>query len=115
MTLEDIKSICLSLPGAALSVKWGDDQCYVVAEKMFAAHGAGGDEVSFKCSDDAFRMLTESGTAAPAKYLARAKWVSAKLDAFPKEEWRARLAAAYAEVRAKLPKKTQGALGPFDG
>ena len=106
MTLDEIKAHCLSLPGAEHSVKWGDDQVYTVAEKMFA--------VSFKCTDDAFEMLTEAGVAEPARYLARAKWVTAKLDAMPDEEWRARRTAAYTAVRSKLTKKAQAALPPFE-
>ncbi|MEO0982159.1 MAG: MmcQ/YjbR family DNA-binding protein [Pseudomonadota bacterium] len=114
MTLQEIADHCLALPGAELSIKWGDDHCYTVGEKMFAAHGVSSDAISFKCTPDAFEMLTESGAAEPAKYLARAKWVTAKLGAMPKEELAARLTAAYGVVRSSLTKKLQATLPPFD-
>ncbi len=114
MTPDEIKAHCLSLPDAAYSLKWGDDHCYTIAEKMFCAHGPDGKGLSFKCSEDAFEMLIESGVAEPARYLARAKWVTVKPGAVPNNELKARLTDAYRIVRAKLPKKTQGLLAPFD-
>lgn len=114
MTGDEIRAHCLSLPGAELSVKWGDDQVYTIGTKMFAAHGTSGDSLSFKCSEDAFQMLTESGVATPAKYLARAKWVSMKMDAVPDKELKARLEVAYGIVRAKLTKKLQAELPAYE-
>ena len=113
MTREEIKTFCLSLPGAELSVKWGDDTVFSIGLKMFVAHGSSGDSLSFKCSDDAFQMLTESGVATPAKYLARAKWVSMPMDAISKDELEQRLEMAYAIVRAKLTKKLQAELPAY--
>ena len=113
MTPAAVKKHCLSLPGAELSIKWGDDHCYVIAEKMFAAHGPKGEGLSFKCSPDAFEMLVESGAATPARYLARAKWVTVEKGAMPDKELKARLTEAYALVRAKLTKKKQAELPPF--
>ena len=59
MTPAAIRKHCLSLPGAKLSIKWGDDQCYTIGEKMFAAHGPKGEGLSFKCSPDVFDMLID--------------------------------------------------------
>mgnify|MGYP005838443431 CR=1 FL=1 len=113
MTPAQISKHCLSLPGAELSIKWGDDHCYVVAQKMFAAHGSTGEGLSFKCSSDAFTMLVESGLAIPAKYLARAHWVTVNRTALPASELKQRLTQAYAIVRSGLPRKVQAALPPF--
>jgi predicted DNA-binding protein (MmcQ/YjbR family) len=112
MTPAAIRRHCLSLPGAELSVKWGDDQCYVIGGKMFAAHGPKGEGLSFKCTPDGFAMLTESGVATPARYLARAHWVTIVPGAMPGSELKQRLSQAYAIVRAGLPKKVQAALPP---
>ncbi|MEO1100641.1 MAG: MmcQ/YjbR family DNA-binding protein [Pseudomonadota bacterium] len=114
MTPDEIKAHCLSLPDAACSLKWGDDHCYTIAEKMFCAHGPDGKGLSFKCTPDAFEMLVESGVAEPAKYLARAKWVTVQVEAVPDDELKARLTQAYTIVRSKLPKKTQSLLAPFE-
>ena len=41
MTPAEIKAHCLSQPGAAHVVQWGDTQVFKVAEKMFAAQAKG--------------------------------------------------------------------------
>lgn len=69
MTPEAFDKACLGLPGATLSVQWGDDHVFKVGGKMFAVRGTGvtlGGGISFKASDVAFEVLTESGRAAPA-------------------------------------------------
>ncbi len=115
MTLDEVRHHCLALPGAEVVEQWGDDQVYKIAGKMFAAHAATGYELSFKCSPEAFDMLVESGAGTPSRYLARAKWVTAKLDALPDEELAARLVQAYSIVRKGLTKKLQAQLPPFGG
>lgn len=113
MTPAALRAHCLSLPGAECVVQWGDDQIYKVAGKMFAATDAACTKVSFKCSDEAFLVLTESGMAIPAPYLARAKWVQVTPKALPAAELGQRLTQAYAIVRSGLTKKAQAALPPF--
>jgi predicted DNA-binding protein (MmcQ/YjbR family) len=113
MTPAELRRHCLSLPGAECVVQWGDDQIYKIAGKMFAGTDVAGLKVSFKCSDEAFHVLTESGAAIPAPYLARAKWVQLETASMPAEELSQRLTQSYALVRSALPKKTQAALPPF--
>ena len=115
MTPAGVRKHCLSLPGAECMVQWGDDQIYKVAGKMFAATDAACRRISFKCSDEAFHVLVESGTGRPAPYLARAKWVEVGPDALPEDGLRQRITQASAIVRSKLTKKLQAALPPFDG
>lgn len=113
MTLDEIESVCLALPGASLSIKWGDHRVYVVAEKMFAMlSGPGGPQhLSFKVSDIAFDLLTQRDGVIPAPYLQRAKWVRLEtLDALDAEELTARLAEAHRLIVAKLPKRLRPAL-----
>lgn len=106
---------CLSLPGAECMVQWGDDQIYKVAGKMFAATDSACTRISFKCSDEAFHVLVESGVGEPAPYLARAKWVQVLPDAMPDAELRQRVTQAYAIVRSNLTRKLQSSLPPFPG
>jgi predicted DNA-binding protein (MmcQ/YjbR family) len=112
MTPEAFDAVCLALPGATLSIQWGDDHVFKVADKMFAVRAAGGDSFSFKASDVAFNVLTESGRAKPAPYLARAQWVwfadMAGEDETEVTDW---LATAHGLVASKLPRKTRAALG----
>ena len=112
MTPKPVEATALALPGAALSIQWGDDRVYKVGGKMFAAmSGAKAPTLSFKCTDLAFEMLTERAGVIPAPYLARAKWVQlVKLAAMDGAEIKERLAEAHRIVAAKLPKKIRDAL-----
>ena len=107
MTPKQVEAAALALPGAALSIQWGDDRVYKVGGKMFAAMG--GDKapsLSFKATDLSFEMLTERDGIIPAPYMARAKWVQlTTLKAMDDKELKERLAEAHRLVVAKLPKK----------
>jgi len=115
MSPEAFDRACLALPGATLSIQWGDDHVSKVGGKMFAVRGSGvtlGGGVSFKASDLAFEVLTETGRAAPAPYLARAKWVHfpdlAALDADETADW---VKTAHGLIAAKLTRKARADLG----
>jgi predicted DNA-binding protein (MmcQ/YjbR family) len=72
----DIGRICLALPGVTLDHPFGEHHdAYRIGGKMFAIVGDQG-ELSFKVSEIAYEVLTETGRALPAPYLARAKWVN---------------------------------------
>lgn len=112
MTPEAFDKACLALPGASLSIQWGDNHVFKVGGKMFAVRGAAGDSFSFKASDVAFEVLTEAGRARPAPYLARSRWVwfadMAAEDDAEVCDW---LATAHGLVAAKLTRKARAALG----
>ena len=112
MTRDELHAAAMALPGATLDIKWGDDHCYCVGGKMFAATDGAYTGLSFKASDIAFEALTESGQASPAKYLARAKWVTledlAAQDAAEVADW---MATAHGLVAAKLSRKQRAELG----
>ncbi len=111
MTPAAFEKAALALPGATLSVQWGDDRVYKVGGKMFAVLAGESEKrkrCSFKCSDLSFELLTKKKGIVPAPYLARAKWVMLEnLRALPDAEITARLAEAHRLVFDKLPKKTQ--------
>jgi predicted DNA-binding protein (MmcQ/YjbR family) len=102
-----------ALPAVTMDIKWGADQVYTVGGKMFAVISVEDPpRLSFKANDLAFEMLTETGVAIPAPYMARAKWVQLKtLDALPDAEVTAYLAQAHALIAAKLTRKTRTELG----
>ena len=114
MTPAAFRKHCLSLAGAECVERWGDDQVYKIAGKMFTATDKAFNRISFKCSDEAFHVLTESGAAIPAPYLARAKWVQVTATALLDAELRQRVRQAYAIVRSGLAKKVQSSLPPFE-
>ncbi len=112
MDRAGIKRLCLSLPAATLDHPFGEDHdAYRVGGKMFCMVGAQGG-VSFKVSDIAYEVLTETGHARPAPYLARAKWVNLADPAdWPDDELADHLATAHAIIAGKLTKKTRQDLG----
>ncbi|THD65493.1 MmcQ/YjbR family DNA-binding protein [Phenylobacterium sp.] len=115
MTPAALDKAALALPGAELSIKWGDDRCYVVGGKMFAAADGAAASLSLKVSDIAFEALTETGRAKPAPYAARFKWVQFDdLAALDDAEVVDLLARAHALIAGKLPKKQRAALGLAD-
>ena len=111
MTPEGVDAWCLSLPAATMTIQWEVDQVYKVGGKMFAVLGPGG-TLSFKASDIAFEMLSESGAARPAPYMARAKWVFLDdLGSMADADLQDYLKTAHALTAAKLTLKLQRALG----
>ena len=112
MDRAGVGRVCLALPGATLDHPFGDHHdAYRIGGKMFAMVGESGG-VSFKVSDIAYEVLTESGHARPAPYLARAKWVNlGTLDAWPDDELAVHLKTAHAIVAGKLTKKARRDLG----
>ena len=112
MDRAGVGKVCLALPAATLDHPFGDDHdAYRVGGKMFCMVGAMGG-ISFKVSDIAYEVLTESGRARPAPYMARNKWVNLpRIDDWPDDELAEHLAIAHAIVAAKLTKKARAALG----
>lgn len=108
-----IRKLCLSLPGAGETIQWGGTRVFKVGGKMFAVISAArdADAMSFKASDESFRLLAELPGLSPAPYLARARWVKiAPLAALPPADLAAYLRRAHELVVAALPKKTREAL-----
>jgi predicted DNA-binding protein (MmcQ/YjbR family) len=112
VTPEALDKAALALPGATLSIQWGDDRVYKVGGKMFAATDGAATNLSMKVTDIAFEALTETGQARPAPYMARAKWVMfddvSKLDAAEVAGW---LKTAHQLVAEKLTRKQRTELG----
>lgn len=106
MDRQGVGRVCLALKGVTPDHPWGEDHdAYKVGGKMFALIGALGG-LSFKASDIAFEVLTQSRKARPAPYLARAKW--GHLDGpndWPDDELADHLQAAHTLIAAKLTKK----------
>lgn len=108
-----IRKLCLSLPGATETIQWGGERVFKVGGKMFAVISAArdADAMSFKASDESFRLLTELPGLSPAPYLARAQWVKiAPLASLPERDLAAYLRRAHELVAAALPKRARDAL-----
>jgi predicted DNA-binding protein (MmcQ/YjbR family) len=110
MNLDSLRQICRAFPGATEDVKWGQDLCFCVGGRMFAAVNLEPPhQLSFKCTPEAFAELTEREGIIPAPYLARAMWVQeSELGAtLERREFEPLLRSAYDLVVAKLPKSTR--------
>lgn len=114
MDIEWVRQHCLSLPHTTEKVQWGSDLVFKIGGKMYAvvALEPGDHWLSFKCTLEDFAELVERSGIIPAPYMARAHWVSLETaDALGRTEIKRLLRQAYELVFAKLPKKTQAALG----
>jgi predicted DNA-binding protein (MmcQ/YjbR family) len=110
--IEDIRNICLELPGVTEDIKWENDLCFLIAEKMFCVVNLKGElNVTFKVPDEDFEKWIYRDGVNPAPYLARAKWI--QLNDFLLEdagEIKKSIEHSYELVKAKLPKKVKDSL-----
>lgn len=111
MDIEGLQKFCRSLPHVTEDVKWGNDLCFLIAEKMFCMCSLDpkeGGRAAFKCSPEDFAEYIERDGIIPAPYMARNHWVSLqRWDAMRPNELKAAVRASYDLMVAKLPKKTQ--------
>src|SRR5271167_4694992 len=106
MNVDSIRAYCLSFPGAAEKLQWGDDLCFKIGGKIFAMVGLDNPRVCFMCTPDTFAELIEREDIRPAPYVGRYKWVMVdRLEALPAKEMRDLIAQSYAMVAAKAPVK----------
>lgn len=113
MDIEVLRSACLSFPAVTETVKWGNDLCFCVGEKMFCVTNLEPPYTfSFKVTDPEFEELSGSDGFRPAPYLARAKWVlcidSSKLS---RKDLTNYLQQSYDLIKVKIPKKQKKDLG----
>jgi predicted DNA-binding protein (MmcQ/YjbR family) len=84
---------------------------FKIGGKMFAVIGSKGG-LSFKASEIAFEVLTATGQAQPAPYMARGHWVRVEdWQDWPDEDLADHLERAYGLVAAKLTKAARQKLG----
>ena len=116
MTREDLNAFCAALPQATHVVQWGDADVYKVGGKVFAIIGMAqsGASVTFKASDLAYEILSDSPGLRPAPYMASRglKWIQ-HYDApgLSDDSLRDHIAASYEMVLSGLSKKKRAALG----
>ena len=114
MNRRGLDQLCMPWPGVSSDVKWGADRVYSVAGKMFAVclDQPNIEAISFKVPDELFLALTDQPGIIPSPYAARYKWVRVTEPARYGDAWlAARIRESYELVAARLPKKTQRALG----
>ena len=106
-------AFCLSLPNATRETKWGNDRCFCIGGKMFAAFDTNhGDYATFKTTPETFALLTQQPGMRPASYAARLHWVAVRdAKALPRPALQDLIEESYQLVAAKLPRKVRNKLG----
>jgi predicted DNA-binding protein (MmcQ/YjbR family) len=107
MDSEIIRSICKKLPHVTEDIKWGNDLCFMIGEKMFCVVVLNTPtKVSLKVTDEEFDDLSGKRGIIPAPYLARYKWILVEdKSVFSNKAWEHYITQSYQLVKSKLPKK----------
>ena len=89
MNIEIVRNICKGLPSVTEGIKWGNDLCFMVGEKMFCVVLLDTPiKVSLKVKDDEFDEIVNTEGIIPAPYAARHKWILVENTAvFSKKKW----------------------------
>lgn len=113
MNIEQLRDICLSFPGVTEDVKWEDNLCFLVADKIFFMAGldASPTPASFKVPPEDFAEVASMDGFHQAPYLARGQWVHTDdVNNLPEEDWVKYAQQSYDLIRSKLSKKAQQAI-----
>src|SRR6187549_1177979 len=106
MDLESIRIFCKNLPNVTEDIKWGNDLCFSIGDKMFCVAGLQPPtSVSFKVKDEEFDEMSSQQGIEPAPYVARYSWVLVTdLNQLTKKQWEHYVRQSYDMVKSKLPK-----------
>lgn len=109
MNIEDIRAYCHTLAGTTESVKWENDLCFCIAEKLYAVVGLSGENrISFKTSNEGYEQLIASPGFESAPYLGRYKWVQASnFENLPEKQLKSLISESYQLIKSKLPMSKQ--------
>jgi predicted DNA-binding protein (MmcQ/YjbR family) len=110
MSIDTVRTFCLSLPAVTEDIKWGSDLVFSIGGKMFAVVNTERPHtLSFKCTPETFAELTERDGIIPAPYLARAMWVQERTigDVLERREMEGLIRTSYELVVATLPRSKQ--------
>jgi predicted DNA-binding protein (MmcQ/YjbR family) len=107
MDIEAIRSICKRLPSVTEGIKWENDLCFMVGDKMFCVVLLDTPiQVSLKVKDEEFDEISILEGIRPAPYAARHKWILVdNVKVFNKKKWEDYITQSYNLVKARLSKK----------
>jgi predicted DNA-binding protein (MmcQ/YjbR family) len=116
MTRDELNAFCAALPHATHVVQWGNADVYKVGGKVFAIIGMGesGNAVTFKASDMAFEILSDSPGLRPAPYMASRglKWIQNHAEpGLSDQSLQDHIRASHDMVLAGLTRKKRAELG----
>lgn len=116
MNRDELNQFCASQPHATHVIQWGNADVYKVGGKVFAIIGLGesGETATFKTSELAFEVLSDSPGLRPAPYMASRglKWIQHyEAPGLSGESLRDHIVASYEMVSKGLTKKKRAELG----
>jgi len=114
MILDEIRAYCLTLPLVTESLKWGDNLCFCVAEKIFLVVSI--DEIpvaaSFKVENSDYDLYIAQEGFIQAPYFAKNQWVKIlDIESINFQEWKKNIDTAYNLIKLKLPVKILKTMG----
>lgn len=109
MNVELLREACLKLPHTTEDMKWGENLCFLIGEKIYCLASLDRDfSVSFKVTQEDFHELVQREGIGQAPHFARLQWINvSEADALSDAEWRDLLSRAYGLIKSKLPGKLQ--------
>ena len=110
MNIEEIRSYALDKLQTTEGLKWGDNLCVMVFEKIFLllSLDQSPTSASFKVSEDDFDLLIEKEGINQAAYFAKRQWVKLDdIELLSTQEWERYINKSYFLVASKLTKKLQ--------
>ncbi|NQY67075.1 MAG: MmcQ/YjbR family DNA-binding protein [Flavobacteriales bacterium] len=110
MNIEELRDICISLPHVTEDIKWGNNLCFLVVNKIFliSAMDESPIRASFKIPYDLFNHLIERDGIYQAPYLAKRQWVMIEnIEYLSTEQWRGFTKQSYNLIVSKLSKRIQ--------
>ena len=113
MDVEILRTFCNALPAVREDIKWGNDLCFTIGEKMFCVVGLDAPHrFSFKVTDEEFEEVSTRDGFIPAPYMARNKWVSIENpDRVKQKDWEYFVRQSYELIKANLTRKARVELG----
>lgn len=108
MDIEMIREYCLALPGTEEDLKWGDNLCFMVEQKIYVLASLDAGKLTFKCNPEEFEELTARDGIMQAAHFAKSQWLTLlDFEVMGAQELKKRIAESRLLVISKLPKKTQ--------
>lgn len=108
MNIEELSGICTDLSSVTNDIKWGNDLCFNIGDKMFFVMSLDSSptSASFKVSNENFEALICQEGFKPAPYLGRYKWVHIDdLSRLSKEQWKKYIRQSYILITSKFSNK----------
>ncbi|MEP7234954.1 MAG: MmcQ/YjbR family DNA-binding protein [Ignavibacteriota bacterium] len=114
MNVEELRAYCLQLPHTTEDIKWGNDLCFCIGDKMFATtslNPTSGFNCSFKCTPEKYAALIERDGIISAPYTGRFGWICVKKkNALTSVELQELIRVSYDTVKEGLPASLQADL-----